>query len=110
MPNGHGPPRELFDSDYQKIKSGWVVTSGTYAGCIQVGESDYYWISPDITDWALNEGEPDETQVSITAEVWDQCKDGGTMTWVSRSNWWDYRGETYRWAGNSGQDVALEEL
>jgi len=111
MPNGHGPPRTLSDADYQKIKSGFVVSSGTYAGCIQVGESTYYWIAPDDTLWELNQGAPDETQVSITSTVWDACKAGGELDWSSRGQYWyDGSSNAYRWAGYSGQDAVLEEL
>lgn len=111
MGNGHGPPRELSDTDYQKIKSGTVVTAGTYAGCVQVGESTYYWVSPDDTDWALNEGTPDSSQASITSDVWDACKDGGEYDWDSRDqSWYDESSTEYRWAGYSGQDVELHEM
>jgi hypothetical protein len=111
MGNGHGPPRELSDEAYQKIKLGSVVLSGTYAGCVQVGESTYYWIAPDDTDWTLNEGTPDSSQVNITSDVWDACKAGGELDWSSRGQYWyDGSSNTYRWAGYSGQDAELHEL
>lgn len=111
MPNGHDPPRRLSDSAYQTIKNGWLVGSGTYAGCIQVGESTYYWIAPDGTDWELNQGAPDETQTAITSDVWAKCKAGGTLTWLIRGEaWQDSQSQTYRWAGDSGEDVHLVEL
>lgn len=109
MGNGHGPPRILTDSKYQAIKSGAVVTSGTYEGCILV-DSTYYWVAPNDDYWDLNTGAPDETQTLITVEVWDKCKDGGTLSWNSTREYWEDRTEQYRWAGNSGQDVELDEV
>lgn len=110
MGNGHGPPRELTDTKYQTIKLGWVVLSGDYEGCIQTGESTYYWIAPDGDYWALNTGMPDETQTKITDEIWDKCKSGGTLSWDAGNAYWYSRTANYRWAGNSGQDVELDEV
>jgi hypothetical protein len=111
MGNGHGPPRELSNTDYQKIKLGSVVLSGTYEGCIQIGESTYYWIEPDDNTWTLNEGVPDaETQVLITSGIWDKCQDGGDLDWSTRGQFWYEPGSTYQWAGYSGQSVVLHEL
>jgi hypothetical protein len=112
MPNGHDPPsspRRLSNTDYQTIKSGTLITSGTYAGCIKVGVT-HYWIAPNGSDWDLNDGTPDETQTEITTVVWDKCKDGGSLSWDARDEHWEGGGNTYRWAGDSGEDVQLVEL
>lgn len=108
MSNGAGPP-ELSNSDYQTIKSGTCITSGTYLGCIKVGAT-YYWISNGTTVWELHDGTPNATQVKIGTTVWNKCKDGGDLTWDSDKLAWTEPGHAYRWNGTAGGDVYLQEV
>lgn len=107
--NGHVPPLELDDGDYQKFKTGNVITRGIYAGCIQVG-SAYYWVEPNDQVWDLNTGVPGPKQSKITSSVWALCKDGGEYDWDAQNeNWEDPEtGTPYRWGDNDGTVMMIE--
>jgi hypothetical protein len=107
MGNGWPPPRLLTDNQYNTIKSGDVITSGTYEGCIQV-DSTYYWVTPDRSgNWSLQTGEPNEYQCPIGEEVWAYCKDGGDATWNSEEEVWEDGGNSYRWGADAGEPVQV---
>lgn len=107
-------PKRLSNEDYQVIKGGACVEGGTYDGCIMVRElleSLYYWVSPlDKTNWQITEGEPGPAQVKVGPSVWDACKDGGTLDWDARGEYWEDPTAAYRWADNGLGDICLVEL
>lgn len=108
--NGGGPPdRVLQDVDYQVIKDGICITSGTYEGCIKVGEV-HYWIYGNGEYWQLAQGEPERAQSKISSDIWDKCKNGGSLSWDDSADWWVDNGTYYRWAGYLGDPVELKEV
>lgn len=111
MANGGGPPdRVLRNSDYQGIKDGTLIESGTYAGCIEV-EERFVWVKPDGNYWALDSGEPDEDQCPITKDVWELCENGGVYTWDDEEEYWtDSSNNNYRWAGDEGEEITMKEI
>lgn len=113
MANGAGPPI-LSDADYQTIKRGTAITEGTYKGCIRVrqpGGYVFYWVTPVRGVWILSSGVPDASQCEIPDEgVWEKCKHNGSLDWDSENEWWENGEASYRWAGEAGGTVSLEEL
>ena len=103
-------PLDLMPDDYDTIKTGSCVTSGSYLGCIQVG-STYYWVSRGSNAWKLNKGQPDSSQVVITEDLWDKCKDGGTYTYNStKKGWYDSQQTLYKWNGSAGGKMRLDAV
>jgi hypothetical protein len=112
MGNGHGPPVYILSNDdFNTIGQGTHIARGTYAYCIQVGET-YYWVSaPERGDyWVLNSGVPDSSQVKITSSVWLLCKDNGAYDWNGDEEWWTdpVAEEDYRWGDLNGVVVMVE--
>ena len=113
MGNGTPPPRVLSNYDYQIIKDGICITSGTYAGCIRTGIRDdytYHWFEPDGKRWKRNTGAPDANQCAMTEAVWVKCKDGGSYDWNSGGEYWEDNGDDYRWAADAGYDIQLKKI
>lgn len=102
-------PLDLLSSDFDTISKGSCVTSGQYEGCIEVS-GIFYWIERGASSWTLNIGLPDQGQVSITSEVWDKCKDGGSMSYDGTEGGWYDDGDLLKWNGSGGGDVSLEQI
>lgn len=111
MSNGTGPIPE-YPRDYNAIKGGICVSSGTYKGCIKVG-SDHVWLSRATGSpyhWVTNKGAPGSAMVSMVADIWDMCKEGGTYTYNDElQGWYDGEKEAWRWDGQPGGDISLSQ-
>lgn len=103
-------PMDLLPADYETIKDGDCATSGNYEGCIAV-EGLYYWVSRGQDAWELSKGNPDQSQVKITEEVWSYCKSGGTYTYDGQEHgWYDEQQLLHKWNGAAGGEISLEEV
>jgi hypothetical protein len=111
MANGGGPIPER-PQDYTLIKNGECVTTGTYNGCIKVGLI-YYWLSRKPRApyyWVHNQGVPGAAQVLMTKKIWDQCKNGGTLTYDDEGQGWlDGSGNLWQWAGQARENITLAQ-
>lgn len=105
MSNGGGIPIQA--SDWNSIKNGEVVTSGTYEGCVLEG-STYYWLSHGESYWVLNEGEPGEGQVKFDEEVFFLCTND--YTYVSAYGGWTDSETRWQWGGAVGNSIYLYEI
>ena len=103
--NGTGPPLELNAVDYSAVKNGTCITSGTYAGCIQVGEV-YHWFKheDERDDWVRYTGTP-EDHAEMTAEVWELCKAGGSYAYTAKKKGFIHNDDVYRWKPEDGYIV-----
>jgi hypothetical protein len=113
MGNGWPPPRTLTSADYDTIKNGTHIASGTYAGCIRVGRSPnyvYYHVVPNDEEWELKTGAPKPNQCPIPAGVWADCRAGGTYPFNSEGEYWEDDPDQLRWAADAGYDVQLVKL
>ena len=110
MSNGTGP-LDLTSTDYNTVKAGTCVTSGTYAGCIQTGAT-YHWFRRGTGVWVRAVGVPNASlQVKITSAVWAQCRYGGTLTYDSTiSGWRDGSNNPYQWDGQPRGDMSVVRI
>jgi hypothetical protein len=109
MSNGTGPI-SLNAYDYDLIKTGLCITSGAYLGCIKVG-TIHYWLSRGVGHWDLNTSSPPATRVKMVTDVWNQCKEGGTMTYYAKDGGWkDGLGTFYQWDGQPREDIELTRI
>ena len=107
MSNGTGPIPER-PQDFNLIMKGEYVKSGQYKGCIKTGDG-YYWLSrrPEAPYyWVHNLGNPNETMVPMSSEVWDKCKDGGKYVYKDwLAGWVDSEQVQWRWDGQPGNPI-----
>jgi hypothetical protein len=107
MSNGTGP-LDLNATDYNAIKTGTCVTSGTYTGCILVA-GVYHWFRRGTGVWVHQTGSPNPTQiVKITSAVWTQCRQGGTLTYDGTiGGWRDSNDRAFQWDGQGGGNMSV---
>jgi hypothetical protein len=107
--NGTGPPVKLKESDYNAVKDGTCITSGTYKGCIKV-KSVCHWFKDEEgkDNWVRYTGVPSD-HAEMTDDVWDLCKYGGDYEYNSEVEGFVYNDDSYRWKPEDG-DIVLAEV
>jgi hypothetical protein len=107
MSNGTGP-LDLGVTDYNLVKSGTCVTAGSYTGCILTGTT-YHWFKRGSGVWVRQTGSPNPSLiVKITTTVWNQCRQGGTLTYDSSiGGWRDANNRAFQWDGQGGGNMSV---